>query len=59
MNNDRPAFVTTLVCDDTIDERVLEIVESKKDLSDTILDGSTSEASDDFSKILKSIITSL
>ena len=59
MNNDRPAFITTLVCDDTIDERVLEIVESKKDLSDTILDGSTSEASDDFSKILKSIITSL
>lgn len=59
MNNDRPAFITTLVCDDTIDERVLEIVESKKDLSDTILDGTTTEISDDFAKILKSIITAL
>jgi SNF2 family DNA or RNA helicase len=39
VNNDRPAFITVLQCADTIDERVWEIIETKKELSEYLVDG--------------------
>ena len=39
VNNDRPAFITVLLCADTIDERVQEIIETKKELSEYLVDG--------------------
>ena len=39
VDNTRPAFITVLVGADTIDERVMEIIETKKDLSDFLVDG--------------------
>ena len=39
VDNTRPAFITVLVGADTIDERVIEIIETKKDLSDFLVDG--------------------
>jgi SNF2 family DNA or RNA helicase len=39
VNNDRPAFITVLICDDTIDERVWEIIENKKELGEYLVDG--------------------
>ncbi len=39
VNNTRPAFVTVLLCGDTIDERVQEIIETKKELGEYLVDG--------------------
>lgn len=39
VNNTRPAFITVLIGKDTIDERVQQIIETKKHLSDYIVDG--------------------
>jgi SNF2 family DNA or RNA helicase len=39
VNNDRPAFITVLLCSDTIDERVQEIIERKKELGEYLVDG--------------------
>ena len=39
VNNTRPAFITVLLCSDTIDERVQEIIETKKELSEYLVDG--------------------
>ena len=39
VNNDRPAFITVLLCGDTIDERVQQIIENKKELGDYLVDG--------------------
>lgn len=39
VNNTRPAYITVLACKDTIDERVNEIIEAKKELSDYLVDG--------------------
>ena len=39
VNNDRPAFITVLICSDTIDERVQEIIERKKELGEYLVDG--------------------
>ena len=39
VNNTRPAFIKVLVCDETIDERVQEIVETKKELGEYLVDG--------------------
>ena len=39
VNNTRPAYVKVLVCKETIDERVQEIVATKKDLSEYLVDG--------------------
>ena len=39
VNNDRPAFITVLICGDTIDERVQEIIERKKELGEYLVDG--------------------
>lgn len=39
ISNMRPAFIKVLVCSDTIDERVQEIVEAKKELGEYLVDG--------------------
>lgn len=44
VNNTRPAFITVLICRDTIDERVQQIIESKKELGNYLVDGIESSA---------------
>lgn len=39
ISNTRPAFIKVLLCSDTIDERVQEIVEAKKELGEYLVDG--------------------
>ena len=39
VNNTRPAFIKVLVCAETIDERVQQIVETKKELGEYLVDG--------------------
>ena len=39
VNNTRPAFITVLICKGTIDERVQQIIEKKKELGDYLVDG--------------------
>ena len=39
VNNTRPAFIKVLVCNETIDERVQQIVETKKELGEYLVDG--------------------
>lgn len=39
VNNTRPAFIKVLVCSETIDERVQQIVETKKELGEYLVDG--------------------
>jgi SNF2 family DNA or RNA helicase len=39
VNNTRPAYIKVLVCEDTIDERVQQIVETKKELGEYLVDG--------------------
>jgi SNF2 family DNA or RNA helicase len=39
VNNTRPAFITVLQCADTIDERVWQIIENKKELGEYLVDG--------------------
>jgi SNF2 family DNA or RNA helicase len=39
VNNTRPAFITVLLCGDTIDERVQQIIETKKELGEYLVDG--------------------
>lgn len=45
VNNDRPAFITVLICGGTIDERVQQIIETKKELGDYLVDGKESDGS--------------
>lgn len=39
LNNTRPCYVKILACKNTVDERVAEIVETKRDLGDFVMDG--------------------
>ena len=39
INNSRPAFIKVLTCSETIDERVWQIVETKKELGEYLVDG--------------------
>lgn len=39
VNNTRPAFIRVLMCKDTIDERVQQIIEKKKELGEYLVDG--------------------
>jgi non-specific serine/threonine protein kinase len=39
VNNTRPAFITVLMCKETIDERVQQIIEAKKELGEYLVDG--------------------
>jgi SNF2 family DNA or RNA helicase len=59
ITNDRPAFVISLVCADSIDERVREIVETKKDLSDYLVDGKANSCSRELADALRSAILDL
>lgn len=61
ITNKMPAFVTVLTCADTIDERVREIVETKKDLSDYVVDDVDNDfaVSEALATELRRIITSL
>lgn len=60
VNNSRPAFIKVLVCEETIDERVQEIVETKKELGEYLVDGVGDGTSDErFTDMLRDIITSL
>ena len=54
-----PAFVTVLACENSVDERVKEIVDTKKDLSDYVVDGKTTAVSAEFTDALRSIIMDL
>ena len=53
--------MTILICKDTIDERVREIVETKKDLSDYMIDGVENElaVSEQLSSEMRRIIQDL
>ena len=47
ISNTRPAFIKVLVCSETIDERVQQIVETKKELGEYLVDGIESDGSYD------------
>jgi SNF2 family DNA or RNA helicase len=47
VNNTRPAFITVLLCKETIDERVQQIIETKKELGEYLVDGIESDGSYD------------
>lgn len=59
VTNKRPAFITVLTCQNTIDERVRQIVETKKDLSDYVVDGKENSLSAQLKDELLSIIKAL
>jgi SNF2 family DNA or RNA helicase len=39
VSNTRPAFIKVLCCSDTIDERVQQIIDTKKELGEYLVDG--------------------
>lgn len=45
VTNTRPAVIKVLLCEDTIDERVQRIIETKKELGDYLVDGKESDGS--------------
>ena len=61
VNNSRPAYVKVLVCSESIDERVQEIIATKKELGEYLVDGVefdgqlTSTLTDELRDIIKSI----
>lgn len=61
VNNSRPAFIKVLVCANTIDERVQEIVATKKDLGEYLVDGKASDGiiSEALANELRTILRSL
>ena len=60
VNNTRPAFITVLMCGDTIDERVQQIIETKKELGEFLVDGvDFSDNNQQLNEILRDIITNL
>jgi SNF2 family DNA or RNA helicase len=59
VTNTRPAFITVLTCGDSIDERVAEIVETKKELADFLVDGKENTLSDSLRNELMKIIREL
>ena len=62
ISNTRPAFIKVLVCNDTIDDRVQQIVETKKELGEYLVDGKLSDDSQlstQLSDELRNIILSL
>lgn len=56
INNTTSAFITVLMCKDSIDERVHEVAQYKQDLSDFIIDNIPNET---FADTLKEILFSL
>lgn len=60
ISNSRPAFIKVLVCGDTIDERVQEIVANKKELGEYLTGGEASGTIDNrLADELRAIIQSL
>jgi len=59
VNNTRPAFITVLMCKDTIDERVHYVAQKKQDLSDFVIDGVENEVSDSLRAEMMSAIREL
>lgn len=60
VTNTRPAFIKVLLCADTIDERVWQIVETKKDLGDYLVDGKENNfANESFTNELRSILADI
>lgn len=60
ISNTRPAYIKVLVCTETIDERVQQIVETKKELGEYLVDGkASSEISDQLANELRNILRSL
>lgn len=59
VTNTRPAFITVLICKDSVDERVADIVENKKELADFLVDGKENSISaglkDELMKIIKEL----
>ena len=47
ISNQRPAYIKVLVCEDTIDVRVQQIIETKKELGEYLVDGIESDGSYD------------
>jgi SNF2 family DNA or RNA helicase len=61
VSNTRPAFIKVLVCSETIDERVQQIIESKRELGAYLVDGveSDEQLSSALTDELRDIISSL
>lgn len=59
VDNDRPAFIYTLICKDTIDERVHEVAEYKKDLSEYIVDDVNNYISESMKAKMRDILLNL
>ena len=47
VSNTRPAFIKVLCCSDTIDERVQQIIDTKKELGEYLVDGITMDSAAD------------
>lgn len=59
VTNTRPAIIKVLGCADSIDDRVWEVVESKKDLADYIIDGKENELSVELQNEMRRILREL
>jgi SNF2 family DNA or RNA helicase len=61
VSNTRPAFIKVLVCSETIDERVQQIIESKRELGAYLVDGveSNEQLSSSLDAELRDIISNL
>lgn len=59
LDNTTSAFITVLACKGTIDERVLHIVESKKEISDYVIDDIQNSLSTSLKSEMLAIIKSL
>ena len=59
VTNTRPAIIRILVCEDSIDERVREIVDTKKDLADYVIDGKENELSISLQNEMRRILKEL
>ena len=59
LDNTNSAFITVLACRDTIDQRVLDIVETKKQISDFVIDNVQNALADSLKAEMTVIIKSL
>lgn len=59
LDNTNSAFITVLACRDTIDQRVLDIVETKKQISDFVIDNVQNALADSLKAEMTAIIKSL
>ena len=59
INNSRPAFIKVLTCSETIDERVWQIVETKKELGEYLTGNGDGTADERFTDMLRAILRDL